>query len=79
MSRWMNHLPEAVYTRLCNCRTIKSDLPALVGAKWLDYKKSGKDKTGLTKEDALIYVLELLDCNSSEIELTKDEYDRLCI
>ena len=79
MNRWTDYLPEAVYTRLCNCQTLKTDLPVLVSAKWRDYVKAGKDKAGFTKEDALISVLELLDCNSCGIELTKDEYNDLCI
>ena len=78
MTKWTDNLPESVYARLCNCQTLKADLPALVNAKWLDYVKSGKDRAGFTKEDALISVLELLDCNSSGIEITKDEYSDLC-
>ncbi len=79
MSRWTDHLPESVYTRLCNCRTQKADIPALVNARWRDFVESGKDKTGFTKEDALISVLELLDCNSCGVEITEDEYKNLCI
>ncbi len=78
MTRWTDYLPEAVYTRLCNCMTLKSDIPALVRAKWRYYVEAGKDKAGFTKEDALISVLELLDCNSSTIEITKEEYNNLC-
>ena len=79
MVRWTDYLPEAVYTRLCNCRTIKADIPALVSAKWRSYVNTGKDKVGFTKEDALISVLELLDCNSCMVEIAKDEYSNLCI
>ena len=79
MTRWTDCLSEAVYTRLCNCRTLKTDLPALVSAKWHDFVKRGKDKEGFTKEDALIPVLELLDCNSCVFEITKDEYRDLCV
>lgn len=79
MSRWTDYLPEAVYVRLCNCRTIKTDLPTLVNAKWHDFVERGKDKAGFTKEDALISVLELLDCNSCVVEITKDEYRDLCV
>lgn len=78
MSRWTDCLPEAVYARLCNCQTIKTDLPTLVSAKWHDFVERGKDKAGFTKEDALISVLELLDCNSCVVEITKDEYNDLC-
>lgn len=77
-TKWINHLPEEVYIRLCNCKTRKSDLPTLVDAKWLSYKENGKAEQGFTKEDALVAVLELLDCNSCSFDLTKDEYDELC-
>jgi len=40
-------------------------------------KEQGKDKLGFTKEDALISVLELLDCNSQFFDLTTDEYKEL--
>lgn len=78
MKKWTEHLNSGVYQRLCNCQTIKSDLPSLVSAKWLFYKETGKDTQGFTKEDALIAILELLDCNSQYIDLTKDEYNELC-
>lgn len=75
--KWIDFLPEDVYQRLANCNSVKSDIPALVGAKWREYRELGKDKCGLTKEDALISVLELLYCNSCDIELTSDEYQEL--
>lgn len=78
MKKWTDNLKNDVYTRLCDCRTIKADLPELVNAKWERYKEIGKDKQGFTKEDALCAILDLLDCNSCCIELTKDEYDELC-
>lgn len=78
-TNWTKYLSNDVYMRLCECRTIKSDLPMLVNAKWLDMKDKGKDKAGWTKEDALVNVLELLDCNSISWvwDLTKDEYNEL--
>lgn len=78
-TNWTKYLGNDVYMRLCECRTIKSDLPMLVNAKWLDMKDKGKDKEGWTKEDALVNVLELLDCNSISWawDLTKDEYNEL--
>ena len=76
--KWTNNLSAAVYGRLCSCRTIKADLAELVNAKWVSYKESGKEAQGFTKEDALIAVLELLDCNSCDIELTREEYEDLC-
>lgn len=78
MAPWTENLPEEVANRLANCRTIKDDLPTLVNVRWLRYKELGKDAEGFTKEDALISVLELLDCNSCFIDLTEDEYQELC-
>lgn len=78
-ARWTTKLSEGVYTRLCNCRTIKADLPELVNTLWVAYQEEGTDKTkGYTKEDALCFILELLDCNSCYIDLTKEEYETLC-
>ena len=39
---------------------------------------AGKDKEGFTKEDALVAVLELLDSNGQDIDLTTDEYNDFC-
>lgn len=75
--KWIDFLPEDVYQRLANCNSVKSDIPALEDAKWRGYRELGKDKCGFTKEDALISVLELLDCNSCDIELTSDEYQEM--
>lgn len=76
---WTKYLSNDVYMRLCECHTIKADLSALVNAKWLYIKDKGKDKQGWTKEDALVDVLELLECNSISWvwDLTKDEYNEL--
>lgn len=76
--KWTDHLSDDVYSRLCACRTVKADLTALVNAKWLSYREAGKDKQGFTREDALVAVLELLDCNSCSFDLTADEYAALC-
>lgn len=78
MKKWTEKLPAAIYTRLCNCKTRKEDLPTLVNAKWGTYKEEGKDKKGFNKEDALTAVLELLDCNSTILNLTEEEYNELC-
>ncbi len=75
---WTDNLAEDVGTRLAECRTRKEDLPALVNAKWLSYQENGKADKGFTKEDALVAVLELLDCNSCIFDLTEDEYRNLC-
>lgn len=76
-TNWTDRLPEDVHARLCDCRTQKKDLPALVNAKWIRYKEQGKDKKGFTKEDALVAILELLDCNGCYIDLTDEEYSEL--
>lgn len=75
---WTWNLPGEVYHRLCECRTRRSDLETLVNAKWYAMVQSGKDKQGFTKEDALVYILDLLDCNSQWFDLTRAEYDALC-
>lgn len=76
---WTDYLSEDVFTRLCECRNTKMDIANLVNARyaWLQSKEQYKN---FTKEDALVYVLELLDCNSQwELtELTEDEYKELC-
>lgn len=76
--RWTDYLNEDVYIRLLNCRSIKSDIPWLVNAKWRSLKEAGKDKDDFTKEDALVAVLELLDENSCSFDLTQDEYNEFC-
>ena len=78
MNKWTENLSESVERRLCNCCTKRSDLAELVNAKWLSLQENGKDKQGFTKEDALIEILELLDCNSQAFDLAKDEYEDLC-
>lgn len=77
MKKWTENLPADIYTRLCNCKTRKEDLQTLVNAKWRAYKEEGKEKRRFTKEDALIEILELLDCNSIIIDLTEEEYNEL--
>ncbi len=78
--KWTERLKPDVLERLEHCRSRKSDVPDLVNAKWALLKQEGKDKEGFTKEDALVSVLELLDCNGQDIgaELTVDEYNELC-
>lgn len=75
---WTDHLSEDVYRRLCACRTIRRDLPELVNACWVGYLEDGKAARGFTKEDALVTVLELLECNSIFFDLSREEYDELC-
>lgn len=78
MKEWTKNLPEDIYKRLCACKTKKKDLSTLVNGKWGAYKEEGKEKKGFTKEDALTAILELLESNSTPIDLTKEEYDELC-
>lgn len=75
---WTDHLNGEVLTRLCNCRSRKSDIEPLVNARWLSMVEAGKDKQGLTKEDALCEVLDLLDSNGQFFDFTVDEYHELC-
>jgi len=72
-NRWTDLLESDVYKRLANCKSRKSDILPLAQAKWARMK----NKPEMTKEDALISVLELLDCNSVYIDLTKDEYNNI--
>ena len=68
-----------VYTRLCECRNTKEDLPHLVNIRWEWLQNRGRDKQGFTKEDALVDVLEWLDSNGQcqLADLTREEYDEL--
>ena len=75
--RWCDSLPADVYERLGMCRSKRSDISILVNAKWLFMKEQGKDKEVFTKEDALVEILDLLDCNGQFFDLTKDEYAEL--
>ena len=75
---WLGVVPEDVFIRLSACRTRKADLPILVNARWKRMKEQGKDKNGYTKEDALICVMELLDCNNQSYLIDDiDEYNEL--
>lgn len=68
-----------VYRRLCECHNIKEDIQHLVDVRWMWMKSKGKDKQGFTKEDALVDILEWLDCNGQYqlADLTFDEYEEL--
>ena len=77
MAKWTDNLPSAVYNRLCDCVNTKEDVSVLVNARWKwmqDNKKPG------TKEDALVYVFELLDSNGQEdlCDVSRAEYIELC-
>lgn len=74
--RWVELLPSDVYARLGNCKTIKSDLPVLVDSK-MKWMKADPKHSDYTKEDAIVFILELLDCNGQNFDLTPEEYDAL--
>lgn len=75
MKHWTDKLPEDVYSRLCNCRSRRSDLTTLVDVKWAVMVSVGKKAAGFTKEDALVSILDLLDCNGQFFDLSQAEYD----
>ena len=77
---WIDKLKEVAtetYTRLGACRITKKDIETLVNVKWTMMVEAGKREQGFTKEDALIDVLELLDCNGQYFDLSKEEYNEL--
>lgn len=74
---WIDKLPSDVRDRLGNCRSRRSDIEILVNVKWAAMVEEGKREQGFTKEDALVSVLDLLDCNGQFVDLTKAEYDSL--
>ena len=71
--RWTELLSSDVSNRLANCCTVKNDILPLAQARWSWLKENKSDD--YVKEDALVYVLELIDCNSVFIDLTKAEYN----
>lgn len=76
---WMWNLPSDVCGRLGACHNTKEDISALVNIRWAWMKSHQEKFKKFTKEDALIYVLELLDANSQWqlANLTCDEYNEL--
>lgn len=76
---WTDRLRPEVDERLAACTTIRADLPELVAAKWAAMVEAGKREEGFTREDALVSVLELLDENGRNFDLTVDEYNDLCL
>lgn len=75
--RWVDTLPADVYQRLGNCNSRYADIPILVSCK-LDWMMADpKYARTYTKEDALVWVLELLDSNGQYFDLTKEEYEKL--
>ena len=78
--KWTEYLKETnptVYGRLCACHNTKEDLPVLVNSRWRWIQDNVKST--LTKEDALVDILDWLDSNSQWklTDLTREEYDEL--
>ena len=75
---WLDYLPYDVHVRLAQCQTTKDDLPILLDAKWRWVQDTGH-YNGYTKEDILVDILDLLDCNGldSVTELTMEEWRNL--
>ncbi len=67
-SKLWEGLDSNVFQRLCECKSLKKDILPL--AKCI-YKNKNMDD----KEQALIYVLEHLSCNSQFFDLTREEWD----
>lgn len=74
MASWTDKLSGEVYTRLCECRNKKEDIPLMVNAKWESMVERGMDKRGYTKEDALVNILELLEANSQFVDPDIEEW-----
>ena len=74
---WMKNLPADVENRLANCRSRRSDIGILVNVKWAAMVADGMKEQGFVKEDALVYILDLLDSNGQFVDLSRGEYDAL--
>ena len=76
MEEWTDLLNEDQYIRLCECRSIMADVPALIQTQWawnqINHKK-------MTKEDTVVQILELLDANSQWglAAVATEEFDEL--
>lgn len=75
---WLDYLPYNIRLRLVECQTTKDDLSILLNAKWQWAQDTGHYK-GHTKDDILVDILDLLDCNglNSVTELTMEEWRNL--
>jgi len=78
MSKWTDNLPSVVYNRLADCVNTKADVPVLIDARWKWMQDNGKAGT---KEDAVVYVFELLDSNSQGdlCDVSRAEYNELIV
>ena len=70
---WKRNLEKEIYYRLAQCSTIKEDLIPLVQARW-DYIKHD---CMCGKDDAIEFIMELLECNGIDFGLTEIEYDEI--
>lgn len=75
---WVDYLHGEVYCRWLDRETIKLDLPILLDAKCQWAQDTGH-YNGYTKDDTLVDILDLLDCNGldSVTELTIEEWRNL--
>ena len=75
---WLDYLTYSVRLRLAQCQTTKDDLSILLDAK-LQWEQDTGHYSGYTKEDLLVDILDLLDCNGldSVTELTVEEWRNL--
>lgn len=75
-NKWTDSLNKDIYERLCDCFSTKDDILPLAQARW-SWIKQREQYELYSKEDALCFVLELLEANSCYFDLTKDEYDEV--
>lgn len=75
---WLDYLPYNVRLRLAQCQTTKGDLAILLDAKW-HWEQNTGHYNGYAKEDMLVDILDLLDCNGLDnvTELTMEEWRTL--
>lgn len=72
---WTDLLDFEAWERLANCRSQKKDILSLAQARWAFIK----GKKNYCKEDALVYVLELLESNNCDYDLSTDEYKEILL
>lgn len=75
-NKWTDSLKEDIYERLCGCYSTKDDILPLAQSRWSWIKQRERCEL-YSKEDALCFVLELLEANSCDFELTQDEYNEV--
>ncbi len=79
MSKWFDKLPGEIQMRLGECRNIKEDIPVMVNARWKWMQEQDMHKRGFTKEDAIVFIFDLLDSNSQWqlCDISREEYEEL--